>query len=38
MKKDEEYIRNTNDIPYDFVEKFVINMIERLKLFKNEEK
>lgn len=33
MKKDSEYIKNTNDIPYDFVEKFVINMIENLKIF-----
>ena len=36
MKKDEEYIRNTNDIPYDFVEKFIENMIENLGIFKNK--
>ena len=36
MKKDEEYIRNTNDIPYDFVEKFIDNMIENLGIFKNK--
>ncbi|MBP6282208.1 MAG: glycosyltransferase family 9 protein [Leptotrichiaceae bacterium] len=36
MKKDEEYIRNTNDIPYDFVEKFIDNMVENLGIFKNK--
>lgn len=33
MRKDENYIRNTNDIPYDFVENFVNNMIQKLNLF-----
>ncbi len=38
VEKNIEFRDFLNDIPYDFVEKFVINMIERLKLFKNEEK
>ena len=33
MKKDEEYIKKTNDIPYEFVENFVNNMIQKLNLF-----
>ncbi len=36
MRKDEEYIKNTNDIPYDFVEKFIENMVENLGIFKNK--
>lgn len=34
MKKDGEYIKNTNDIPYDFVENFVINMVEETNALK----
>lgn len=33
MKKDEEYIRKTNDIPYKFVEDYIDNMIKKLELF-----
>ena len=40
----EEYVKNNielrdslNDIPYEFVEKFIVNMIEDLKLFKTGE-
>lgn len=36
MKKDNEYIKSTNDIPYDFVEKIIDNMIENLGIFKNK--
>lgn len=31
-KKDEEYIRKTNDIPYEFVKDYIVNMIEKTRI------
>lgn len=33
MNKDVEYIKNTNDIPYEFIKDRVKNMIEKLGIF-----
>lgn len=38
LKKDSEYIMKTNDIPYDFVENYVDNMIKDLELFDEKRK
>lgn len=38
LKKDEEYIKNTNDIPYDFIENYLDNMIKDLEIFDEKRK